>query len=154
MTRKVLVWLVAPIVAGWGVLWTGVTLTGYTAAFVAEYRMFGFPPNVVSFLEDIIVWVPLSMLTGAGIGFAVPHKSVCVALASSVAAIIFIITLGVSAGLTFAEAAHTTIGLFREPVLCVLITLPLGAYLYTRVRPNPPLNRTGADDAHAAQAPR
>lgn len=131
--RAIFVWFVTPIVAGGAVLWAGVTLMGYTAAFIAEHRMFGLPPSLVMFLEDIVVWVSLSLLMGLAIGFAVQHKSVHVAFVSSVASMLIFVILGfVSTDLTFVESIRIASSLFSAPALYIMIALPLGAYLYTK----------------------
>ena len=49
-------------------LWGGVVLIGIVAVVAVEHRYFGLPVGVAMFIENLLAWVPLSLLVGALIG--------------------------------------------------------------------------------------
>jgi hypothetical protein len=153
-TRTLLEWFATPLIAAATVLWVGVTVYGFTAAFVAQHRMFGLPPDLVLALEETIVWVPLAFLVGIAIGFIVQHSAVYVALASAAATFALFVAMALlgdtwsSSGLEWTQQFTISVSLFATPGLYITIAIGLGARLSAKIRPNSPLNLT-RDDARA-----
>ena len=133
MKRASLVLAVAALTSV-GLVWACVFVYGTLAVLATEHRLFGFPAYLAMSIQDVVAWVPLSVLAGVALRFVLRRDALTASILTAVVSIAFLLFGGNLdwASYSFSESAETAAAFFLLPVISLCIFIPLGAQVAKR----------------------